>query len=191
MGNLKVSSGPIPPELISGSDRETGRIKVDVSQTGFWEGREFRISVPLSIPAATPVVLKFVAPIDFILQSQGLTCDEQGILFQAYRSTQGAEGGSFSTAMPIYSNNFQSTAPAYAHQATISTGGSFTPDGGQQSVETIRLKTSGSTAQAVTVGGSVRGERGLVAGTYYLKFSNLTGSGTSQGVYSLIFEERP
>ena len=178
-------------DILTSANKGTARLRVDVSQTGFWEGREFRVSVPLSIPSATPTVIKFVAPIDFILQSQGLTCDEQGILFQAYRSTQGAEGGSFSTAIPIYSNNFQSTAPTYAHQATISTGGSFTPNVGQQSVETIRLKTSGSTAQAVTVGGSVRGERGLAAGTYYLKFSNLTGSGTSQGVYSLIFEERP
>jgi hypothetical protein len=178
-------------DILSSANKGTARLRVDVSQTGFWEGREFRISVPLSIPAATPVVLKFVAPINFILESQGLTCDEQGILFQAYRSTQGTEGGSFSTEVPIYSNNFQSTSPTYAHQATITTGGTFTPDGGQQSVETVRVKTAGSTAQAVTVGGSVRGERGLAAGAYYLKFSNLTGSGTAQGVYSLIFEERP
>jgi hypothetical protein len=188
---MTVVRNGIQPNLLTGSSGDTARLRVDVSQTGFWEGREFRISVPLSIPSSTPTVLKFVAPIDFILQSQGLTCDEHGILFQAYRSTQGAEGGSFSTAIPIYANNFQSTAPVYAHQATITTGGTFTPDGGQQSVETIRLKTSGSTAQAVTVGGSVRGERGLAAGAYYLKFSNLTGSGTAQGVYSLIFEERP
>jgi hypothetical protein len=188
---MTVVRNGIQINLLTGQSDETTRLRVDVSQTGFWEGREFRISVPLSIPAATPVVLKFVSPINFILESQGLTCDEQGILFQAYRSTQGTEGGSFSTEVPIYSNNFQSTSPTYAHQATITTGGTFTPDGGQQSVETVRVKTAGATAQQSTVGGSVRGERGLAAGAYYLKFSNLTGSGTAQGVYSLIFEERP
>ena len=134
-------------DILTSANKGTARLRVDVSQTGFWEGREFRVSVPLSIPTGTPTVLKFVSPIDFILQSQGLTCDEHGILFQAYRSTQGTEGGSFSTSIPVYSNNFQSTVPMYESQVMITTGGTFTPDAGQQSVETARILTAGATAR--------------------------------------------
>lgn len=179
------------PNIFTGNSDKTARLRVDVGQTGFFEAREFRISHVLSIPAGAPVVLKFFSPVNFILQSQGLTCDEQGVLFQAYRASQGVEGGVFNANINIYSNNFQTSAPIYARQTTITTGGTFTPNGGEQSVETARLKTAGASAQQTTVGGAVRGERGLAAGTYYLKFSNLTGAGTAQGVYSLIFEERP
>lgn len=161
----------------------------DLQDTAFLEGRELRISVPLSITAATPVVLKFTTSRDFYLTSQGLTCDAEGILFEAFRSTQGVEGGTFGTAVPIYSNNFTKSTRAHTPSTLITTGGTFTPNGGQTSVETVRLRTAGATAQASTVGGVVQGRRGLAAGTYYLKFANLTGSGTALGVYSLRFEE--
>jgi hypothetical protein len=80
--------------------------------------------------------------------------------------------------------------PAYVFQATVSTGGTFTPSA--PSVETIRVRTAGATAQQSTVGESSFGERGLLFDTYYLVVSKLTGvSGASSGVYTLIVEERP
>ena len=181
----------VQQSLLTSSDHANERLKVDVGQTGFWEGREFRVSYELSISSSVSRVLKFSSPVDFILQSQSLTCDEHGILFQAYRALQGNEGGVFDGYVPIYKNNFQSTAPGYTGQVAITTGGTFTPIDVNSSVETIRLRTANATAQAVTVGGAVSGERGLAAGDYYLVFSNLAGSGTALGVYSLIFEERP
>lgn len=167
------------------------RVRVDTSRTGFWAGHEFRISYPLSIPAATPTVLKFVSPVNFIIQLQNVSSDTEGVIFEAYRDTQGTEGGTFGTAVNVYSNNFQSTTPEYSTQISISTGGTFTPDGGQVSVETIRLKVNNATAQQSTVAAESIGERGLAAGTYYLKFTNLSGSGTALGVYNLVWEERP
>lgn len=167
------------------------RVQVDVGQTGFWDGREFRISYPLSIPTTSQVVLKFVSPIDFILQLQELSSDVQGIKFEAYRSAQGTEGGTFTDMDDIFLNNFQSTAPVYTRQVTIATGGTFTPTGGEASVETIRVRVGTATAFQTTVGGTAKGERGLAAGTYYLVFTNITGTGTAEGVYSLTWEERP
>ncbi len=174
------------------SDTSTNaRLRVDVAQTGFFDGREFRISYPLSIATTSEVVLKFVSPIDFILQNQNLSSDSEGIIFRAYRSTQGTEGGTFGTSVDVFANNFQAKAPNYARQVTLTTGGTFTPDGGQDAVETIRVRVNGATAMSSTVGAVAQGERGLAAGTYYLVFSNITGSGTALGVYDLIWEERP
>jgi hypothetical protein len=180
-----------PSDLLTSAREGTRRVRVDVAQTGFWEAREFRISYPLEIPAASPVVIEFVSPVDFVLQSQALTSDSEGILMQVYRQAQGVTGGVFADAVPIYPNNFQLSAPEYTRKINAQTGGTFTPSAGQVSVETIRLRVSTATAQESTVGGTLRGERGLPPGAYYIKFSNITGGGTATGVYTLVFEERP
>ena len=167
----------------------TGYYEVEQDRA-FLEGREFRVSYPLNIPAATPVVLKFVATTDFDLALQTLTCDTESILFEAFRQVQGVEGGSFSDNVPIYRNNGKrTTLPNVTPTTSITTGGTFTPNENETSVETIRLKTSGATAQASTVGEEIRGKRGLPPGTYYLKFSVLAGTSAAQGVYTLKFEE--
>ena len=167
----------------------TGYYEIEQDRA-FLEGREFRVSYPLSIPAGVPVVLKFVAITDFDLTLQTLTCDTESILFEAFRSTQGSESGTFTNDVPIYRNNGKTTTlPSITPKTSITTGGDFTPDVGQTSVETIRLRTSGATAQASTVGEEIQGKRGLPPGTYYLKFSVLSGSSTAAGVYTLKFEE--
>lgn len=167
------------------------RIRVDVGQTGFWDGREFRISYPVSVATTSKVVLKVVSPVDFILQRQSLYADEEGFIFQAYRSAQGTQGGTFGTNIPIYANNSQSSAPEYTRQVTITTGGTFTPGVGETPTETVRIRVSTATSKSSTVGEVLQGERGLAAGTYYLVFSNITESATALGVYDLIWEERP
>lgn len=180
----------IPSDILSSFGSGRRRLKTEQGRTGFSEGREFRISYPLSV-GETPVVLRVESPIDFVLQEQSLSVDSHGIIFEAYRDNQGAQGGSFSP-IPIYCNNLMIACGAeYTRQIEITTGGTFTPSVGEQAVETIRLLTAGSTAQRATVGGESLAERGLRAGVYYLKFSRMTGSGTAQGVYNLVFEERP
>lgn len=181
----------IVKNMITSTRSGIGRLRVDVSQTGFWEGREQRVSYPLSIPSATPVVLKFTSTINFILQFQNLTSDTAGILFQAWRSSQGTEGGTFNSIVGILPNNSMTTTPVYARQCTIEAGGTFTPDLGEVPSETIPVRVAGSTAQRSTVGGSSVKERGLPPGTYYLVFSNISGQGTATGVYDLVWEERP
>jgi hypothetical protein len=174
-------------KLLTSFDR--GRIRVDVGQTGFWEGREFRLDLPLSIATSTRFVLRVTAPIDFVIQLQRLSVSETGIRFQAYRSIQGTPSGSWAT-VETFKNNGMSDTPAYTKQVIVDSGGAFAVTGGQLPVETIELLVSGSTAQQSTVSGSTAKERGLPAGTYYLVFTNYTGSGTAKGIYDLIYEER-
>lgn len=57
-------------------------------------------------------------------------------------------------------------------------------------VDVARVVTSSATSQQVTVGGQQSDERGLPAGSYYIRLANMS-NGTSTGVYSLFWEERP
>ncbi len=181
----------ITDDLLTSRRTGYGRIRVDVAQTGFWEGREFRLNYPLSIATTSQVVLRFTSPIDFVLQLQSLSASDVGILFRAYRASQGTEGGTWTPVQNLLPNNSISTTPDYTPQCEIDTGGTFTPGGGEMPTETIRLIVVNATGQRATVGGTSIKERGLPAGTYYLVFTNPTGSGTALGIYDLVYEERP
>jgi hypothetical protein len=176
--------------LTDGGTGESRRLRVDSGQTGFFSRHMWRISHEFTGLDATPLVFKVTVPVNFIIHHQQLAVDEGGVALRAYRTGQGTEGGTFSAPVLMYSVNFMDEKPAYVFQATVSTGGTFTPSA--PSVETIRVRTAGATAQQSTVGESSFGERGLLFDTYYLVVSKLTGvSGASSGVYTLIVEERP
>jgi hypothetical protein len=176
--------------LTDGGTGESRRLRVDSGQTGFFSRHMWRLSYEFTGLDATPLVFKVTVPVNFIIHHQQLAVDEGGVALRAYRTGQGTEGGTFSTPVLMYSVNFMDEKPAYVFQATVSTGGTFTPSA--PSVETIRVRTAGATAQQSTVGESSFGERGLLFDTYYLVVSKLTGvSGASSGVYTLIVEERP
>lgn len=179
-----------PFNLLAGSTAR--RFRVDNGQTGFFERRMFRINHEFTDLADTPMVFKFVCPVNFILHYQSLEVDQGGIVIRTYRASQGTEGGTFSGTIPIYSNNFMDEEPEYTFQTAVTTGGTFTPTVAGSQVETIRVRTAGATAQQVSVGQGVSGERGIPAGTYYIVAARMSGvSGDCKGVYSLIVEERP
>lgn len=183
-----------PPSFLmtDGGYGNAARLRVDNGQTGLFDRRMWRISHEFTALGSTPQVFRVSVPVNFMIHHQSLECDQGGIVMRAYRATQGVESGTFSTAVPIYSANFMDEEPAYAFQAAITTGGAFTPNGGQVAVEVIRARAANATAQQQSVGGSSFGERGLGAGIFYLIFSQPTGTtGDSKGVYNLVVEERP
>lgn len=192
MGFRNFATQLIRP-MMTGATLMTARLRVDVGQTGFWEGREFRVNQPISIPAANTdgFVIKFVSPVNFILQLQSFVVRQDGLRFEAYRSGQGVEGGTFTASDYLEQNNAMDDTPAYTPQITIFDGGTFTPNGGEIPKEVVEVLAANATAQRTSVGGSAVKERGLPPGTYYLKFTNLNATGTTIGIYNLIYEERP
>lgn len=186
----------VPPLGIvtDGGTGPSARLRVDPGQTGLFARRMWRVSHEFTGLNTTPLVLKVVSPVNFMIHHQGLSVDAGGVALRAYRSTQGAEGGTFAATVPLISANFMSEEPEYVFQASITTGGSFTPSAPPvgTAVETLRVLTSGATAQQTTVGKDTTNERALAAGTYYLVFSRMAGvNGDCSGVYTLIIEERP
>lgn len=175
-----------------GSELETSetnpRIRVDVGQTGFFEGREFRSFLEFNIAAGATQVIKFVSPIDFILSQQTLSL-ESGAIRGSIVAVGGTVGGTFNVALPTIGKNrmVDRPLPYYVPQITLSTGGTHT---GGTEVEVILLSTANATAQQSTVGAIAASERGLPAGTYYIRLTN-TGAGAAKGVYTAAWEERP
>lgn len=181
----------IPNDIVTNDFIDKRRLKVEDADPAYALGQQFRISYPVEVSNGNTVFLRVISPVDFELVAQNLETHQSGITFEAYRDIQGTPSGTFDADVPIYKNNFQSTASAYTGQVTIDTGGVFTPNVGQTPVETIQVLSAQSTAQKSSVTISAMGKRGLAAGTYYLSFSKLGGLGTALGVYSLIFNENP
>lgn len=174
-------------QLINGTKRGFRRLSVDVGQTSFFEGREFRSFYELSIPSLSSKWLKFSSPVNFILHEQFVSVDDGWLKFSAFTST-GSELAPFTSILPVIGKNRMSerAQPFYEPQCTLTGGGSYN---GGALVELVRLKTSNSTNAASTVGNSVGSERGLPAGDYYLQFENL-GNGLLEGFYTISWEER-
>lgn len=170
--------------LLTSENAGTGRLRVDVGQTGFFERREFRISQELNIASGGSLTFKFSSPVNFILLEQTIACDSNLLKFEAV--VGGTPSGTFNTPIAIWGKNRMTFQPEYTPQVTISTGGAVT---GGQIAEVIRLKASNATAQQTTASGGIGTERGLPAGDYYLRLSAPTGDVT--GTISLVWEERP
>lgn len=178
-----------PTDVFSSRTRGMRRLLTEPGITAQMEGRAFRLSREFAIDA-TPLVLRVTSPIDFKIIFQQLTVDVGGIVMHAYRDSSVTEGGTYSTTEDTFGSNDASFVPSYTPQIVIESGGSITPTG--PAAETIRVRTSGATAQQTTITGSTGDERLLGAGTYYLEFARMSGvTATTRGVYTLNYEEFP
>lgn len=188
----RVISHP-PFELLTGTTNQ--RLRTDNGQTGFFERRmwslnyEFATANPI---AATPLVFRFVMPVNFIIHAHFLSVDQGGITLRTYEASQGAPSGTFGTPQILIAENRMTEAPEYAIQAQVASGGTFTPTGSQVPITPLRVRTAGATAQQSSVGNGTVSEKGRNAGTYYAVLSRMTGvSGDCTGVYTIVIEERP
>lgn len=179
---------PIPladPRLMTGSTNP--RLRVDLAQTGFFEGREFRTFREFSIPAGQTLALEIVVPVNAILFEQGLELD-QGSL-RVTNAVGGTPGGVFAEALPIIGKNNMSERPIplYAPTITFHAGGTHT---GGFIFDVHRIVAASATAQQATVGRTVGDERGIAINTYYVRYENF-GTGPATGTFWFIWEERP
>lgn len=177
----------LSPDLYTSDTEGFRRLRVDAGQTGFFEGREFRTFYELNIATGTSVYIRFTCPVDFIIFEQSLTLDSGSVRFTAI--TGATPAGTYSNTLPVIGKNRMTSrkTPFYSAQSTVATGGTAT---GGTIVELFRVVAANATAQQQTVLGAASTERGLPAGTYYLRLENF-GNNAATGVYTLIWEERP
>ena len=184
----------LPSDVYTSTQEKFRRLRVDVGQTGLYEGREFRLVRKISVTAGTPLVFKFESAVDFILQEQSLSVSTGDIEYYAWRASQGIAGGTF-TALPVppigkntssYFRNYGSGR--YESMVDVSSGGTFTPMDMEIYADYDRAKTSGATAQSISVQGGNDSVRYLPAGIYYLALYSLDA--TSVGRFAIAWEER-
>lgn len=173
-----------PVKLLTDGDGPYARLRVDVAQTGFFAGREFRTFRRLSIPAAGSLVVRAVVPVDVILFSLALEMTDGWVDLETV--TGGTPSGVWGETLPIFRRNNMSVAPVVVPQVVLTAGGTHT---GGTILDAMAARASGATAQAASVGNGITDERGIAPGTYYFRLTN-PGSGTATGVWRAWWEER-
>jgi hypothetical protein len=160
-------------------------VRVDVGQTGFFAGREFRTFYEFSIPSGQTRVIKVVTPVDTIVQTFGAELDLAELRIELRAG--GTEGGTFATALPSLPANGMSTSSGYAGQVTMRTGGTHT---GGTVYDLLTLYSGANANKAVALSASENLPQGFPAGTYYISLQNTDGA-TATGIFRARWEERP
>lgn len=173
--------------LTDGGTGPNRRFRVDVGQTGFFAGREFRTFRELNIAPSTTLVIKAVVPINVILF--GLKALIEAGHLRLATVAGGTPGGTFSETLPIFGRNNMSERPTpfYTPQVVLTAGGTHT---GGTEIDVLRLKANSNTNQASTVGAEGGDERGVAAATYHFRLENLSATDAITGVFSARWEER-
>lgn len=174
--------------MTDGGDGPNRRIRVDVAQTGFFAGREFRTFKKFSaVASGTTIVIKVVVPINIILFNLAMNNTSGAASITTVVS--GTEGGSFSETYPIFSRNNMSERPFpyYTPKVVVTAGGTHS---GGVILDELVVSTSGQGNQAANVGTSNGDERGVGVNTYYIRLVT-SGSDAFTGVFSAWWEERP
>lgn len=172
-------------KLLTDSDGPNARLRVDVAQTSFFAGREFRTFRELSIAQAAILVIRAVVPVDTILLNLTLRLDAGIVRLSTIAA--GVAGGVFAETLPIIGKNRMASAPVIAPQIVLTAGGTVT---GGTTIDIMRVaaQSQGGTA-ASSVGGSTDDARGILPGTYFFKLESI-GSETATGTFSAFWEER-
>lgn len=183
----------LPHDLYTSSDETYRRLRVDVAQTGFFNGHEFRTFKELSIASGATLVLRIVVPVNTILQNVRLSLDAGSIKLRTVSG--GTPTGTFAENLPIIPKNTMTggvfpapPTPLYLAQNTIMSGATALTGG--VDIDVIRIVVANASGQAQSVGAAVDDSRGVGPGTYYWVFNNF-GTGTATGVFSSFWEERP
>ena len=180
-----ITSSPMPT-IATSRDKEFARIPVDIAQTSFFEGRDFRVTRKLS----SPIVFRFTAPVEFILSYQSFSITTGEYEFKAWRDDNVTPSGTW-TNIPIFGKNNSLTRALfdgsfYTGQCTIATGGSISVIDANLYSDFAWLKAATASGQKTSIVNQSTQGRYLAAGSYYLEFT-----GTATGSYAIEWEERP
>ena len=188
-----VGRGGWPLGMITDGQEEYGRLRVDVAQTGFFKGREFRTFKEISVASGATAVMRITVPVNTILQSVSLFLDAGSIKLRTVSG--GTPTGTFTEAMPIIPKNTMTGGafpapplPLYMAQNVVESGATALTGG--VDIDVLRLVVANASGQASSVGAAIDDSRGVGPGTYYWVFNNF-GTGTATGVFSSFWEERP
>lgn len=168
-----------PAKLMTDNDGEYARLRVDVGETQFWAGKQFRTFQKVTIAAGATVSIRATVGVNIILYETSFHTEDSSIEVQLRAG--GTASGPW-TSMPVIRKNTMTTAPVITSQVTLDYDGSHT---GGTLIDLIRVM-AGNKGSNFSAGDS---ERGVGPGTYYYVITN-TGNQTATVVFSGYWEER-
>jgi len=173
-----------PLVLMTDSNGPNARLRVDVGQTGFFAGREYRTFRRLDIASGQSLVIRAVTTRDVVLF--GLSIDLIGGQIDMETRIGGTAGGTFSETMPVINRNLMTISPNVASTTVLTAGGTHT---GGTVIDVLMAKTGGNSNFAGNVGVATSDERGIAPGTYYFVIA-ASGGDAAVGVMHARWEER-
>ena len=173
-----------PPAMITDDMGPNQRLRVDVAQTGFFAGREFRTFREWDTATTGSFVIKTVVPVDTILFELGFTMEAGVVKMETVAG--GTPGGVFAETLPIFSSNnmAEKPQPPYVNQLALTAGGTHT---GGVILDVLRGKTADNSNFASSLGLGSGAERGIAVGTYHFRLTLTSFIGVLKGRW----EERP
>lgn len=170
--------------ITDGGTGPSARLRVDVAQTGFFAGREFRTFKEWATPTTATYVIRATVPINIILFELGIHLDAGTARIETV--VGGTPGGTFLEVLPIFPTNTMSERPLpiYSGQVVLEAGGTLT---GGTVLDVLRAKTSDNSNFSASVGEGTGAERGVAANTYYYRITLASAT----GVFAARWEERP
>ena len=168
-----------PAKLMTDADGAYSRLRVDVGQTNFWSGKQFRTFQKLSIASGGSVTIRATVGVNIVLYETSFHSENSSIEVQLRAG--GTATGPW-TSIPVIRKNTMTVAPVVVSQVTMDYDGVHT---GGTTIDLIHVTADNKTSN---VGGTDT-ERGVGPGTYYYVITN-TGNQTATVVFSGFWEER-
>tara|TARA_R110000868_G_scaffold31576_4_gene115611 strand:- start:1884 stop:2504 length:621 start_codon:yes stop_codon:yes gene_type:complete len=174
-----------PKVLMTDSDGDYARMRVDVGQTGFFAGREFKTFYEFNIPSGQTQVIRIISPVNRIVQRLDFEIELSELRVEL--RTGGTESGTWATNLPILYVNSMTTGSGYSPQVSMQTGGVHT---GGDIYDLFSLYSGSNQNKAISVSLSDASPEGYSAGTYYISMQNTDGA-NAVGIFRTRWEERP
>jgi len=175
----------IPDDLFTDDNGAYRRIRVDVGQTGFFAGREFRAFSEVSLSAGASRIYKLNCAVPMILGMFTLAMTVGELRVEAVSG--GTEGGSFSTPMAVFPANGMPTTSGYITQTTFAYGGTHTGGTIRDLIDALAGSNANNSTTTIIESDSPVGRAAI---PLYLRVSN-PSNGVSTGILKLRWEERP
>lgn len=153
-----------------------------LTQDPFKDGRTFRSFKVLDIEASGTYVVKIVLTKPVIFTRFDIVIDS-GTL-QVETLTGGTPGGTFAENLPRIKTNLTTTTP-HVSTTTLTAGGTHT---GGTIIDVVRQKADGNATRSSSVIHADNEVRGVAAGTYHWRFTNLSTDAVS-GTVKILWEE--
>lgn len=168
-----------PSVLMTDGDGEYARLRVDVGQTSFWSGKQFRTFQKLTISTGSSVTIRAIVSANIILYESAFHTEDSSLEVQL--RVGGTSAGPWTT-IPVIRKSTMTITPSLTSQVTMDYDGAHT---GGTVIDLIRIVANNKQA-SFSDGAS---ERGVGPGTYYYVITN-TGNQTATVVFSGWWEER-
>lgn len=168
-----------PLKMLTDDNGEYARLRVDVAQTGFFAGKEFRTFQKLTIASTAVATIRATVPVDIILFETSISTENSTIEMEL--RVGGTADGPW-TPMPVFRKSTMSVTPVYTNQVTLDYNGAHT---GGTLIDLVRVPANNK-------GSSLSGsssERGVGAGTYYYVLTNV-GKQSATVIFNGYWEER-